>query len=109
MNDATEYAVIKDGGNQIKVAAGDSVRLETHPGEPGTEVVFANVMLLATGGTVSVGRPFVAGASVKAEIVKHGKGKKIRSYRYKRKKGYQRTVGHRQNFTLVRIKELVHS
>jgi len=107
MNDTPAYAVIQAGGNQVKVAAGESVRLEKLAGEAGAEVVFDKVLLLAAGGEVAVGNPFVAGASVKAEIVKHGRGKKLRIYRYKRKKGYQRTLGHRQDFTVVRVKEIV--
>ena len=107
MNDTPAYAVIQAGGNQIKVAAGESVRLEKLAGEPGAEVVFDKVLLLAAGGEVAVGHPFVAGASVKADVVKHGRGKKLRIYRYKRKKGYQRTLGHRQDYTVVRIKEIV--
>ena len=107
MNDAAEYAVIASGGNQVKVSAGETLRMEKLSGEPGAEIVFPNVLLLASAGTVEVGRPFVAGASVKAKIVKHGKGTKIRIYQYKRKTGWQRTAGHRQAFTLVRVTEIV--
>jgi large subunit ribosomal protein L21 len=109
MNDVATYAVIRTGGNQIKVAAGDSVRMETIEGEPGSEIVFPEVLLLSVGDAVTVGHPVVKGASVKGLIVKHARGKKLRIYRYKRKKGYQRTLGHRQNYTLVKIQEIVHS
>jgi len=107
MNDAAKYAVIQSGGNQVKVAAGETLRMEKLSGEPGAEIVFPNVLLLADAGAVEIGRPFVAGASVKAKIVEHGRGKKLRIYRYKRKKGWQRTLGHRQDFTLVRVTEIV--
>jgi large subunit ribosomal protein L21 len=107
MNDAAEYAVVSSGGNQVRVTAGETLRMEKLSGDPGAEIVFPNVLLLASGGAVEVGRPFVAGASVKAMIVKHGRGKKLRIYRFKRKKGWQRTLGHRQDFTLVRVTEIV--
>jgi len=102
-----DYAIIQAGGNQLKVSQGETVRLEKITGEPGAEVVFPNVLLLSAEGGVSVGQPFVAGAKVTAEIVEHGRGKKIRIYRFKRKKGFQHTQGHRQGFTAVKIREII--
>ena len=107
MGDQAAYAVIKACGGQVRVAEGESLRLERLAGEPGTEVVFPNVLLLARGGEVEIGSPCVPGAKVVAEIVKHGRGRKLRIYRFKHKKGYQRTLGHRQGFTLVRVKSIV--
>ncbi len=103
----TDYAIIQAGGNQVKVSEGATVRLEKLEGGPGTEVVFPNVLLVSTGGAVVVGQPFVAGAKVTAEILNQGRGKKIRMYRFKKKKGCQHTQGHRQAFTAVRIKGIV--
>lgn len=102
-----DYAIIQAGGNQVKVSAGQTVRLEKLAGEPGAELVFDGVLLLSSGGSVSVGRPFVSGASVKAQIVGHGRGKKIRAYRFARKTGFQHTQGHRQDYTSVKITEVV--
>ena len=76
-------------------------------GEPGAEIVFPNVLLLSSGGNVEIGKPFINGARVVGEIVKHMRAKKIRVFIFKRKKGYQRTIGHRQNQTVVRVKSIV--
>jgi large subunit ribosomal protein L21 len=100
------YAVISACGSQVKVTEGETLRLEKLAGEPGAEVVFPKVLLLSVDGQVQVGAPYVAGARVVTEIVRHMKAKKIRIYRFKRKKGYQRTVGHRQNLTVVRVKSI---
>jgi large subunit ribosomal protein L21 len=101
-----EYAVIKAGGSQVRVAPGETHVLEKTAGEPGAEIVFPNVLLLAKGGAIEVGAPYVAGASVKAQVLGHGRGRKIRLYRFKKKKGRQRTLGHRQSFTRIRITEI---
>lgn len=100
------YAVISACGSQVKVTEGGTLRLEKLEGEPGSEVVFPKVLLLSDGGKVEVGSPYVAGARVVAQIVRHMKGTKIRIYRFKRKKGYQRTLGHRQNHTMVLVKSI---
>ncbi len=102
----SNYAIVKTSGTQLRVSEGDAVRLDKLAGEPGSEVVLGEVLLLSSEGAVEVGKPLVDGARVVGEIVTHGRGKKLRIYRYKRKKGYQRTVGHRQDFTLVRIKSV---
>ena len=101
------YAIIAASGTQIRVVAGETHRVDRIESPTGTEVTFPNVLLLSTGGEVKIGRPHVAGAKVTGEIVRHARGKKIRIYRYKRKKGYQRTVGHRSEFTFVKIKDIV--
>ena len=103
---ATEYAVIKAGGSQVKVAPGEIHMIEKTAGDAGAEIVFPNVLLLSKGGSVEVGRPLVAGAVVKATVLGHGRGKKLRVYRFKKKKGYQRTVGHRQSYTRIKITEI---
>jgi large subunit ribosomal protein L21 len=100
------YAVISACGSQVKVTEGETLRLEKLAGEPGSEVVFPKVLLLSEGGKIEVGSPYVAGVKVVAQIVRHLKAKKIRIYRFKRKKGYQRTLGHRQNHTMVLVKSI---
>lgn len=107
MSEQAGYAIIQANGNQVKVAEGMTLRLEKLAGEPGTEVVFPQVLLLAKDDMVAVGKPHVSGVKVVTEIVKHAKGKKIRIYRFKRKKGYQRTLGHRQQYTFVKVKSIV--
>lgn len=104
--EATDYAVIKACGTQLRVAAGETHSMNKLEGKPGAEIVFADVLLLSKGGAVEVGRPLVAGAVVKATVLSHGRGKKLRIYRFKKKKGYQRTVGHRQDYTRIKITEI---
>ena len=90
----------------MRVPEGTTVNLEGEKGAPGTEIVLDKVLMLASGGDVKVGQPFVSGASVVAEVVSHGHGKKIRVYRFKKKKGYQRTLGYRSHYTTVRVKSI---
>jgi len=104
--ESTEYAVIKACGTQLRVAAGETHSMNKLEGKPGAEIVFPEVLLLAKGGAIEIGKPFVAGAVVKATVLGHGRGKKLRIYRFKKKKGYQRTVGHRQDYTRVKITEI---
>ncbi len=99
------FAVVQSGGKQYSVAEGDVVRLESLTAEPG-DTVSLDVMMLA-GEEVKVGAPLVEGASVKAEIVSHGRGKKLYIYKFKAKSNYRRKTGHRQNYTEVRITEIL--
>ncbi len=98
------FAVIQSGGKQYNVAEGDVVRLETLKAEPG-ETVSLDVMMLG-GDEVKVGAPFIDGASVKAEVLEHGRGKKLYIYKFKAKSNYRRKTGHRQGYTAVRITEI---
>ena len=98
------FAVIQSGGKQYSVAEGDVVRLETLKAEPG-ETVSLDVMMLG-GDEVKVGAPFIDGASVKAEVLEHGRGKKLYIYKFKAKSNYRRKTGHRQGYTAVRITEI---
>lgn len=100
------YAVIKSGGKQYRVAPGDQLRLETLEGEPGAVISFEQVLLVANGDTIKVGAPTVDGGTVKAEIVAHGRGDKIRIIKHRRRKHYHKEQGHRQNFTEVKITEI---
>jgi large subunit ribosomal protein L21 len=100
------YAVIETGGKQHKVVEGEVLKIEKLNAEVGADVTFDNVLMVKNGDQMTVGRPYVANASVTAEVLEQGKGKKIIVFKYKRKKNYQRTKGHRQLFTAVRIKAI---
>lgn len=97
------YAVIKTGGKQYRVSAGDKLNVETLTVEPGSDIEFDQVLMVADGDNVAVGTPFIAGARVTAKVVEHGRGEKIRIVKFKRRKHYRRTMGHRQNYTRVEI------
>ena len=98
------FAIVQSGGKQYNVAEGDVVRLESLAAEPG-DTVALDVMMLS-GNEVRVGAPLVEGASVKAEVLGHGRGKKLYIYKFKAKSNYRRKTGHRQNYTEVRITEI---
>jgi len=98
------YAVIQTGGKQYRVAEGDVLRVELLEMEPKQAVVFDQVLLVAKGDSLSVGQPTVAGAQVEAEVIRHGRAKKVFIFKKKKTTTYQRTQGHRQGFTEVRIK-----
>ncbi len=97
------YAVITTGGKQYKVENGETLRVEKLESETGSSVTFDHVLLVADGETVKIGAPIVAGAKVSAEVVEHGDGEKLRIYKYRRRKGYRRKTGHRQQFTALKI------
>jgi len=101
------YAIIESCGKQYKVAEGDVVFFEKLDAEEGKSVSFDNVVLVSDGKDVKVGAPYVKGAKVEGTVVAHGKGKKILVYKYKAKKNYRRTQGHRQPYTKVEIKSIV--
>ena len=98
------YAVIQTGGKQYRVSEGDIVRVELLEKEPKQQVVFDRVLLVDREGDVKVGQPTVAGATVEAEVICHDRAKKVTIFKKKRTTTYQRTQGHRQHFTEVRIK-----
>ena len=101
------YAVIKTGGKQYRVASGAELKVESLVGEVGTTISFDEVLMVGEGEAIQIGAPFVAGASVKAEVIKHGRGDKIRIIKHRRRKHYHKEQGHRQNFTAVKITEIV--
>ena len=103
------YAVIQTGGKQYKVAPGEVLKVESLAGEAGGAVVFDRVLLVGDGATVKVGAPYVEGATVKAEIAGHGRGDKVRIVKHRRRKHYHKEQGHRQNFTAVKITEIIGS
>jgi large subunit ribosomal protein L21 len=95
-------AVIRSGGKQYRVAQGDTITVERLVGDPGTKVEFTEV-LLVSGESPKVGKPLVAGAKVAGEILAQGRGEKITTFKYKRRKKYRRKMGHRQELTQVKI------
>ncbi|MEO1318341.1 MAG: 50S ribosomal protein L21 [Pseudomonadota bacterium] len=101
------FAVIKTGGKQYKVAAGDEITIEKLEAAAGESVDFADVLMLG-GETVTVGTPTVAGASVKAEVVEQGRGPKVYTFHKRRRKSSSKRLrGHRQHLTTVRVTEIV--
>lgn len=101
------YAVIKTGGKQYRVEPGESLKVETIEAAVGDSISFSEVLMVADGEAIKVGAPTVAGAVVKAEVVAHGRGDKIRIIKHRRRKHYHKEQGHRQNFTALKIIEIV--
>jgi len=101
------YAVIKTGGKQYRVAPEDVVKIEKLAGEAGETIAFEDVLLVGDGDKVTVGTPLVDGATVAGEIVEQARNKKIRIFKKNRRKHYQRTAGHRQHVTLVKVTEIL--
>jgi large subunit ribosomal protein L21 len=97
------YAVIKTGGKQYKVSAGEKLKIESIVADVGSEIVLDQVLLVADGEKVTAGTPLVSGAAVKATVVSHGRGEKIEIFKMRRLKHYRKTQGHRQNYTEIQI------
>jgi large subunit ribosomal protein L21 len=100
------YAVIKTGGKQYKVSAGEKLKVESIPADVGAQITLDQVLMVANGEAVTMGTPLVAGASVKATVVAHGRGEKVKIFKLRRRKHYRKTLGHRQNFTEIRIEDI---
>ena len=100
------YAVIKTGGKQYRVAAGDKLRVEKLPGNVGDAVTFDQVLMVG-GEALKLGRPLVGGAKVEAKILTQGLGKKLIVFKFRRRKNYRRKNGHRQPFTALEITNIV--
>lgn len=101
------YAIIKTGGKQYRISPGDVLRVERLPGERGDEVILDQVLLVTDGDTVQIGQPLVPNATVRTEILRQGKGKKVLIFKKKRRKNYRRKQGHRQLFTALQINEII--
>ena len=101
------YAVVKTGGKQYKVAPGENLKVEQIPADVGAEVILDQVLLVGEGEAVRLGQPTVAGATVKATVIAHGRGEKIRIFKMRRREHYQKHQGHRQNYTELRIESIV--
>ena len=100
------YAVIKTGGKQYRVAAGEKIKVEQIPADVGSEITIDQVFMVGEGDAVKIGTPVVAGASVKATVVSHGRHDKIKIFKMRRRKHYQKRQGHRQNYTELRIEAI---
>ena len=100
------YAIIRTGGRQFRVAEGDTIDVDLLDVDAGKTATFGDVLLFADGDNVTHGDPFVSGAKVTAEVVEQRKDKKVIAFKYRRRKGYHRTVGHRRKLTRVKIKSI---
>ncbi len=97
------YAVIKTGGKQYRVAPGQKLKVEQMPADVGAEIILDQVLMVGEGESVRLGQPTVAGVAVKATVVAHGRGEKVRIFKMRRRKHYQKHQGHRQNYTELLI------
>ena len=100
------YAIIRTGGRQFRVAEGDTVDVDLLEVEPGKTATFGDVLLFADGKDMTHGNPLISGAKVTAEVVEQRKDKKVVAFKYKRRKGYHRTVGHRRKLTRIKSKSI---
>ncbi len=100
------YAIFTTGGRQFRAEPGATIKVPLLDAKPGSKVTFARVLLAGDGNRVQAGQPVVAGATVTAEVLRHGKGRKIRIYRFARRSGFRRHAGHRQDFTEVKIADV---
>ena len=101
------YAVVKTGGKQYRVSAGEKLRIEQIAAEVGQEITLDQVLVVADGDALKMGTPLVAGAKVMAKVLKQGRGDKVRIFKLRRRKHYQKSQGHRQSYTEVRIDDIV--
>ena len=97
------YAVIRTGGKQYRVASGEKLKVEQIAADIGAEIVLDQVLMVADGESVALGAPLLNGASVKAKVLGHGRGDKVRIFKMRRRKHYRKTQGHRQNYTEIEI------
>ena len=97
------YAVIATGGKQYRVSSGAKLKIEQIAADVGSEIVLDQVLMVADGENVTLGTPLLSGASVKAKIVSHGRGDKVRIFKMRRRKHYRKSQGHRQNYTEIEI------
>ena len=97
------YAVIKTGGKQYRVAAGEKIKVEQIPADVGAEITLDQVLMVGEGESVKIGTPIIAGATVTAKVIAHGRGPKVKIFKMRRRKHYQKHQGHRQNYTEIQI------
>lgn len=100
------FAVFKSGGKQFRAEPGSQLRIPTIQAEPGDSITFDEVLLTSDDGDVKVGAPTIDGATVTAEVLRHGRDKKVIVFKRKRRKGYRKKQGHRQGFTEIRVAEV---
>jgi large subunit ribosomal protein L21 len=101
------YAVFRTGGKQFRAEPGRRILIPLIAADPGDRIIFEDVLIAGDGDNVSVGAPLVDGASVKAEVLRHGRDKKVIVFKRKRRKGYRKKQGHRQGFTEIRVSEVL--
>ena len=97
------YAVIKTGGKQYRVTVGEKLKVEQIPADIDSQLDLDQVLMIADGDDVTIGNPVIAGAKVTVSVVSHGRGDKIRNFKMRRRKHYQKHQGHRQNYTEIRV------
>ena len=100
------YAVIKTGGKQYRVAAGQKIKVEQIPADVGSEITLDQILMVGEGESVKIGAPVVSGAAVTATVVAHGRHDKVKIFKMRRRKHYQKRQGHRQNYTEIRIEAI---
>jgi len=100
------YAVLETGSKQYRVAAGDTLQVERLTADKGSSITFDRVLLVSNEGKVSVGSPTVSGATIVADVVDHIRGEKKLTFKMKRRKGYHKSIGHRQELTVLKVKEI---
>ena len=100
------YAIVQTGGKQYRVHEGDTIRVESLPGDEGDKIELDDVRMVSQDGDVTLGTPKVAGAKVVAELVSHGKGKKVVVFKFKAKTRYRRRMGHRQLYTELKVTDI---
>jgi large subunit ribosomal protein L21 len=100
------YAIFTTGGAQFRAEEGLTIKVPLLAAEPGSKVTFDHILLASDGKQIETGKPTIKGAKVTAEVVRHGKGKKVRIFRFARRNGYRRHAGHRQDFTEIKIADV---
>lgn len=100
------YAVIKTGGKQYRVVAGEKLKVEQIPADVGAEITLDQVLMVGEGESVKIGAPLIAGAKVTAKVIAHGRGPKVKIFKMRRRKHYQKHQGHRQNYTEIQISNI---
>jgi large subunit ribosomal protein L21 len=100
------YAVMKTGGKEYRISQGDLIRVEKMEGKVGDQVTMKDILMVSHEDKVQLGNPLLANAVITGEIVQQGKGKKVLTYKMKRRKNYRRTKGHRQTYTYIRVNEI---
>ena len=101
------YAVIKTGGKQYKVVAGERLKVEKIVGDVGATVVIDKVLMISDAANTTIGAPLIAGATVSATVLSHGRADKVMIFKFRRRKHYRKTQGHRQSFTEIQIGEIL--
>ncbi|MFW8565006.1 50S ribosomal protein L21 [Orrella sp. 11846] len=100
------YAVIKTGGKQYRIAAGEKLKIEQIPADIGQEITLDNILSVGEGDQIKIGTPTVEGAVVKAKVLAHGRHDKIKIFKMRRRKHYRKQQGHRQNYTEILIESI---